>query len=58
MEGATAEAALSNAFAVNTAVTVQARTKGAHADYGPWSASVTVYVRQVPTVTVEQPADG
>lgn len=58
VEGATAEATLANAFAVNTAVTVQARTKGAHADYGPWSASVTVYVRQVPTVTVEQPADG
>ena len=50
--------ALANSFAVNTRLTVQARTKGAHADFGPWSAAVSTYIRQVPTVTIEEPADG
>ena len=58
VSGAAASAALANSFAVNAKLTVQARTKGAHADFGPWSAAVSTYVRQVPTVTIEQPADG
>ena len=58
VSGAASSAALANSFAVNTKLTVQARTKGAHADFGLWSAAVSTYVRQVPTVTIEQPADG
>lgn len=50
--------ALSNGFSVNDTVSVQVRTKGAHADYGPWSASRSFYVYQVPTVTVEEPENG
>lgn len=56
--GATASHSLSNSFAVNSTVAVQVRTKGAHADYGPWSASRMFFVYQVPTVTVEEPANG
>lgn len=58
VSGAASSATLANSFAVNAMLTVQARTKGAHADFGPWSAAVSTYVRQVPTVTIEQPADG
>lgn len=58
VSGAASSAALANSFAVNTRLTVQARTKGAHADYGPWSAAVSTYVRQVPTVTIEEPGNG
>lgn len=57
VSGAASSAALANSFAVNTRLTVQARTKGAHADYGPWSAAVSAYVRQVPTVTIEEPGN-
>lgn len=58
VSGAASSAALANSFAVNTRLVVQARTKGAHADYGPWSAAVSTYVRQVPTVTIEEPGNG
>lgn len=58
VSGAASSAALANSFAVNTRLAVQARTKGAHADYGPWSAAVSTYVRQVPTVTIEEPGNG
>lgn len=58
VSGATSSATLANGFAVNTALSVQVRTKGAHADFGPWSGTVTTYIRQVPTVTIEEPADG
>ena len=58
VSGTASSAMLANTFAVNAKLTVQARTKGAHADYGPWSAAVSTYIRQVPTVTIEQPADG
>ena len=58
VDGGASSAALDNSFAVNAKLTVQARTKGAHADFGPWSAAVSTYVRQVPTVTIEEPADG
>lgn len=56
--GSASSAALANTFAVNTRLTFQARTKGAHEDYGPWSAAVSTYVRQVPTVTIEEPGNG
>lgn len=58
VNGGASSASLDNSFAVNAKLTVQARTKGAHADFGPWSVAVSTYVRQVPTVTIEQPADG
>ncbi|MBQ9041414.1 MAG: fibronectin type III domain-containing protein [Eggerthellaceae bacterium] len=57
VSGNTASYSLSNDFGVNDAVSIQVRTKGSHADYGPWSASRMFYVYQVPTVTVEQPAN-
>lgn len=49
---------LTNAFAVNSTVTWGVRTKGAHADYGPWSGNRTFTVYQEPTVAFAQPADG
>lgn len=58
VSGATASAVLTNTFGVNTMLTVQVRTKGAHANFGPWSASVSTYVYQVPTVTIEEPHSG
>ena len=58
VDGGASAASLDNSFAVNAKLTVQARTKGAHADFGPWSAAVSTYVRQVPTVTIEEPGNG
>jgi hypothetical protein len=40
---------------INATVTWQARTKGAHADYGPWSALRTFRVYQVPQVAITAP---
>lgn len=56
--GGASSDALANSFAVNARLVVQVRTKGAHVDFGPWSAAVATYVCQVPTVTVEDPGDG
>jgi hypothetical protein len=58
VDGGASSASLDNSFAVNAKLTVQARTKGAHADFGPWSVAVSTYVRQVPTVTIEEPGNG
>ena len=58
ISGSASSDALGNSFAVNAKLVVQVRTKGAHANFGPWSAAVATYVYQVPTVTVEEPADG
>lgn len=43
---------------VNTTVTWQVRSKGAHADYGPWSSSRSFNVIQVPQVAITQPTSG
>ncbi len=46
-----------NSFPVNSVVTWRVRTKGAHADWGPWSAEPRTFrVSQVPTVVVTSPA--
>lgn len=42
--------------AANSAVTIQVRTKGSYSEYGPWSASTTVYIRKAPTVTISSPS--
>lgn len=47
-----------NTFSVNDTVTWRVRTKGAHADYGPWSANRVFYVKQVPTVVFNRPEYG
>ena len=47
---------LANNFAVNATVTWRVRTKGAHADYGAYSASQAFKVCQVPSVAVTAPA--
>lgn len=41
---------------INATVTWRARTKGAHADFSPWSSTRTFRVCQVPSVTVLSPA--
>ena len=43
-------------WGVNSQVLWQVRTKGAHADFGPWSASGSFVVRQVPQVVITSPA--
>lgn len=58
VSGEASSATLANSFAVNTRLSVQVRTRGAHADFGPWSPAVATYVRQVPTLSIEEPADG
>ncbi len=50
------EYALANGFDVNATVTWRVRTKGAHADYGPYSAAQAFKVCQVPSVAVTAPA--
>jgi hypothetical protein len=47
---------LANSFAVNASVTWQARTKGAHADFSPWSTAGAFSVLQVPQVAITSPA--
>lgn len=47
-----------NGFAVNSTVTWKVRTKGAHADFGPWSDTRVFYVYQAPSVAFAQPTDG
>lgn len=50
--------AISNNFTANTDVSIRVRTKGAHADYGEYSAVRTVYIRQTPTVYFAEPSAG
>lgn len=50
--------AIDNSFDVNSTVIWSVRTKGAHSDYGPWSANRAFSVYQVPSVSFEQPASG
>lgn len=47
---------VANDFAVNATVAWRVCTKGAHADYGPYSATQSFRVCQVPTVVVTSPA--
>ena len=58
IDGNEASYALENAFAVNSEVTWGVCTKGAHADYGPWSDNRVFYVYQAPSVAFAQPTDG
>lgn len=58
IEGADERLAMENSFAVNSVVTWGVRTKGAHADWGPWSDNRVFFVYQAPTVAFAQPADG
>ena len=58
IDGNAASYALENAFAVNSEVTWSVCTKGAHADYGPWSDNRVFYVYQAPSVAFAQPTDG
>lgn len=57
VSGAAQELAVAN-FALNAEVTWRVRTKGAHADFGPWSATRTFSVRQEPSVAFASPASG
>lgn len=54
-----------NTWAANAAVTLQVRTKGSYdsgadadASYSPWSDSVTVTFKTIPTTSVPVPANG
>jgi hypothetical protein len=46
-----------NSFAVNSTVSWQVRTKGVHADYGPWSGTATFKVCRPPQLSVDSPGD-
>ena len=56
MTGAEQSLSVANSWPVNSDVLWRVRTKGAHADYGAWSASRPLAVRQVPSVYVTEPA--
>lgn len=58
IDGAADFYALENDFEVNSEVTWGARTKGADADYGPWSGNRVFSVRQAPSLSFAAPADG
>ena len=47
--------AVANSFAVNSTVYWRVRTKGVHADWGPWSGNRTFHVRQAPAVSITSP---
>lgn len=50
------ETAVANSWEKNATVTWRVRTKGAHADYGPWSSVQAFKVCQVPSVVISSPA--
>ena len=49
---------IANDFDINTQITWRVRTKGAHADYGPWSSTRVFRVYQEPSVAFTAPSDG
>lgn len=44
-----------NSFGLNSTVYWRVRTKGVHADYGPWSGNSSFYVRQPPQLSFASP---
>lgn len=58
IDGSAASHVAENGFAVNAEVTWGVRTKGAHADYGPWSGNRLFRVYQAPTVSFTAPESG
>lgn len=48
-------ASVANSFALNATVYWRVRTKGVHADYGPWSGNRAFYVRQPPQLAFQSP---
>ena len=54
--GSDQETAVANSWEKNSTVTWRVRTKGAHADYGPWSSVQAFKVCQVPSVAISSPA--
>ncbi|MCL1789861.1 MAG: hypothetical protein FWG40_00630 [Peptococcaceae bacterium] len=55
ISGSSQTYAMVNGFAVNASVVWQVRTKGAHANYGVWSASFSFKVCQVPQISIITP---
>lgn len=51
-------ATIANAFKVNAEVTWSVRTKGAHADFGPFSGNCVFSVKQAPSVAFTKPSAG
>lgn len=47
--------AVGNSFALNATVYWQVRTKGVHAEFGPWSGTRTFHVRQAPQISFQSP---
>lgn len=58
VSGSSALLELPNSHPVNSTVTWRVRTKGVHADWGPWSDTRVFFVKQQPTVTIENSAYG
>lgn len=46
---------IENSFALNSTVSWQVRTKGVHADFGPWSGVRTFHIRQQPQLAILSP---
>lgn len=53
--GAAQTATVGNSFPLNATVYWRVRTKGVHADYGPWSGNRSFYVRQPPQLAFQSP---
>lgn len=58
IDGAASSQEVENAFAVNSEVTWGVRTRGADADYGPWSGNRVFHVFQAPALVFAAPASG
>ncbi|MEG2533746.1 MAG: hypothetical protein RSB04_12120, partial [Gordonibacter sp.] len=54
--GRAQQTSVSSSWTVNSTVTWRVCTKGAHANYGAWSAAQAFKVCQVPTVAISKPA--
>jgi hypothetical protein len=58
IDGPSNKLVMENIADINSEITWGVRTKGVHADFGPWSDNRVFYVRQAPSVAFTQPTDG
>ena len=58
VSGSSTTTSLANSWVVNSTVTWQMQTKGAHQDHGPWSPSSSFVVYQIPQVAITSPVAG
>ncbi|WP_165247467.1 hypothetical protein [Adlercreutzia sp. ZJ141] len=58
VSGSAQRVEVANLWDINSTVTWRVRTKGAHAEWGPWSANSAFRVCQVPSVVFAEPSEG